>query len=193
MKSNKKEFGMTSTSAAVAVFKHHAQAEDAIRKLAGAGFDISRINIVGRGCHTEEKVAGFYNAGSRIKFWGKYGALWGALWGLFAGGLFLTIPAIGPVMVLGHFGAMVLGAVEGAALGGGLSALGAAFFSIGIPKNSVIDYEKAVKNDEFLVMVHGLPEVVDRAREILAAANAAQLDIHKKVTAPGDHAAHHAA
>lgn len=181
---------MTSHSAVVAIFEQHHSAEEAVKKLGEAGFDITKVNIVGKGCHTEEKVVGFYNAGDRMKFWGKYGAFWGGLWGLFFGGLFMTIPVIGPVVVLGHLGAIVLGAVEGAVLGGGLSALGAALFSIGIPKNSIIDYEAAVKNDSFLVMVDGSPEEVGRAKTILAAAKPSRLDVHKGVT-PIDHAAHH--
>jgi hypothetical protein len=184
---------MTPNNAVVAIFERHHQAEDAVKKLAGAGFDITKINIVGKGCHTEEKVVGLYNAGDRIKFWGQYGAFWGSLWGLFVGGLFMTVPVIGPIVVLGHLGAIVLGAVEGAVLGGGLSALGAALFSIGIPKNSVIDYETAVKTDSFLVMVDGSPEEVERAKTILAAAKPSRLDVHEGVSAPTDHAAHHAA
>ncbi|MFH1340640.1 MAG: DUF1269 domain-containing protein [Pseudomonadota bacterium] len=184
---------MTPHSAAVAVFEHHSQAEDAVKRLGNAGFDITKINIVGKGCHTEEKVVGFYNAGDRISFWGKYGAFWGGLWGLFVGGLFMTVPVIGPIVVLGHLGAIVLGAVEGAVLGGGLSAIGAALVSIGIPKNSVVEYEKAVKADSFLVMVNGSSEAVARAKTILAVASPSRLDVHEGVTPPTDHAAHHAA
>jgi hypothetical protein len=184
---------MSSHNAVIAVFAHHHTAEDAVRTLAGARFDITKVNIVGKGCHKEEKVVGFYNAGDRMKFWGKYGAFWGSLWGLFAGGLFLVVPGLGPLMVLGHFGAMVLGAVEGAVLGGGLGALGAALVSMGIPKNSVINYEAAVKADSFLVMVDGSPQEVERAKTILEAAKPSRLDVHEKVRAPAEHAAHHAA
>lgn len=184
---------MTSHNAVVAIFEHHGQAEDAVKKLADAQFDITKINIVGKGCHTEEKVVGFYNTSDRVRFWGKYGAFWGGLWGLFVGGLFMTIPIIGPVVVLGHLGAIILGAIEGAALGAGLSALGAALFSIGIPRNSIIDYEAAVKTDKFLVMVDGSSEEVDRAKTVLTAAKPLRLDVHEGVTAPAEHATHHAA
>jgi hypothetical protein len=183
---------MSSHNAVVAVFAHHHTAEDAVKKLAGAGFDITKVNIAGKGCHKEEKVVGFYNAGDRVKFWGQYGAFWGGLWGLFVGGLFMTLPVVGPIVVLGHLGAMVLGAAEGAVLGGSLSALGAALVSIGIPKNSVINYEAAIKADNFLVMVDGSPQEVERAKAILAAAKPAKLDVHQGVSAPAEHASHHA-
>jgi hypothetical protein len=50
---------------------------------------------------------------------------------------------------------------------GGLSALGPALYSIGIPKNSVLEYEAALKADNFLVMAHGTAEEAARAKSIL--------------------------
>ncbi|CAM3791181.1 general stress protein [Roseateles saccharophilus] len=172
------------SNAVVAVFKRHQDAEDAIRKLAGDGFDMTQFSIVGQGFHSEEKVVGFYNTGDRIKFWGKNGAFWGGLWSLFFGGIFLTIPVIGPVMVLGHLAAMVVAAVEGAVLVGGLSALGAALYSIGIPKDSVIQYEEAVKTDGFLVIGHGSTDEMAKARAVLEASNPKRIDLHEDIKAP---------
>ena len=43
---------------------------------------------------------------------------------------------------------------------GGLSVLGAGLVSIGIPKNSVIEYESVIKSDKFLLIVHGTSETV---------------------------------
>ena len=169
--------------AVVAVFTRHQDAEEAVRKLASGGFDMTHYSIVGQGFHSEEKVVGFYNMGDRIKFWGKNGAFWGGLWSLFFGGIFLTIPMVGPVMVLGHLAAMVVAAVEGAILFGGLSALGAALFSIGIPKDSVIEYEQAVKTDGFLVVGHGSADEMARSKAILQASNPTRVDLHENVKA----------
>jgi hypothetical protein len=41
---------------------------------------------------------------------------------------------------------------------GGLSPLGAAPFSIGIPKNGVVQYVTEVKNGKLLLVVHGTPD-----------------------------------
>jgi hypothetical protein len=48
-------------------------------------------------------------------------------------------------MVFGPLVSWIIGALEGAAVVGGLSALGAGLYSLGIPKNSVVEYEKALK------------------------------------------------
>jgi hypothetical protein len=169
-------------TAAVAVFEHHEAAEAAVKALAAAGFDIKKISVVGRGFHTEENVSGFYNAGDRIRIWGRSGAFWGGLWGLLMGGLFMTVPLIGPVVVVGHFAVMVAAAIEGAVVIGGLSALGAALFSMGIPKDTVLRYEKAIKADGFLLIVHGPASETESARAILQNAGPSQLDMHNGIT-----------
>src|SRR5579863_1334269 len=160
---------MTETNAVIATFADHQAAEAAIKKLADAKIDMKHLSIIGKGYQTDEKVVGFYNTGERVKFWGRRGAFWGGLWGWLLGAVFISIPAIGPVIVLGYLAAVVVSAVEGAVVVGGLSALGAALYSIGIPKDSVLDYETAVKADKFLVMAHGPAEEVARAKTILGA------------------------
>jgi hypothetical protein len=167
----------------VAVFADHAQAERAIKDLAAAKFDMKQLSIVGQGYHTEEQVVGFYNTGDRIKFWGKRGAFWGGLWGLFFGGVFLMVPVVGQVMVLGYLATVVASAFEGAVVGGGISVLGAALSSIGVPKDSVLQYETALKADEFLVTAHGSAQELARARTIVAAGNPARLELHSSASA----------
>ena len=84
-------------------------------------------------------------------------------------------------MVLGHLAAMVVAAVEGAILVGGLSALGAALFSIGIPKDSVVQYEQAVKTDGYLVVGQGAVNEMARAKAIFESNNPARIDLHENL------------
>jgi len=169
---------MEQADAVIAVFADHQAAETAIKKLTSAGFDMKNLSVVGKGYHTEEKVVGFYTAGDRVKFWGTRGVFWGGLWGLFFGGLFLTVPVVGHVVVLGYLAAIAIGAVENAAVVGGVSAIGAALYSLGVPKDSVIQYEAAVKADSFLVMAHGPAGEMTRAKAVLGTANPTSLDLH---------------
>jgi hypothetical protein len=168
----------------IAVFVKHQDAEAAVKKLAAAGLDMKHLSVVGKGYHTDEKVVGFYNMGDRVKFWGARGAFWGGLWGLFFGGMFIAIPVIGSVVVLGYLAATIVSAVESAVMVGGLSALGAALYSIGIPKDSVIEYESALKADGFVVMAHGTADEIAHARTILASLDPSRLDVHQAAKSP---------
>jgi hypothetical protein len=172
---------MDSENSVIATFGDHPAAEAAVRKLAAAGFEMKALSVIGKSYHSEEKVTGFYNIGDKMKIWGRNGAFWGGLWGLFFGGMFLAIPVIGHVVILGYLAAAVLSAVEGAVVVGGLSVLGAALTSIGVPKDSVLRYETAVKADGFLVMTHGSSETVARARAILGTAGPSRIDTYPAV------------
>jgi hypothetical protein len=169
-------------NAVVGIFNSHTEAETSIKELQKAGFDMKKLSIVGKDYHTEEHVVGYYNAGDRMKVWGKLGAFWGGFWGLLFGSALFVIPGIGPLIVFGPLVGWIVGALEGAVVVGGLSALAAALFSIGIPKDSSIQYETALKSDKFIVIAHGTADEAAKAKSILETAGAAQIDVHSGIS-----------
>jgi len=169
---------MNGTNSVAAIYATHEQAEHAIKELQKAGVDMKSLSIAARDTHTDEHVVGYYNAGDRMKYWGKVGAFWGGFWGfLFGSGLFL-IPGLGPILVAGPLVAWIIAGLEGAAVVGGVSAIGAGLVSIGIPKDSVLKYEVALKTDKFLLVVHGTPGAVANAHEILARTEHSSCTVH---------------
>ncbi len=169
---------MNKTDIAVAVYDSHVQAEDAVHKLAKEGFNMKAISIVGKNYHTEEHVVGYFNAGDRAKFFGKLGAFWGGLAGLLFGSALMFVPVVGHIVVLGPLAATLAGGLQGAVLGGGMTALVGALSAIGIPKDSVLRYETALKADKFLVIVHGGADDIRRAHGVLTAAGSADVQDH---------------
>lgn len=158
---------MKHQNAAVAIFSSHELAEKAIAKLQKAGFDMKKLSIIGKDYHTDENVVGYYNIGDRMKSWGSQGAFWGGLWGLLFGSAFFIIPGIGPLLIAGPFVASLVAALEGAVTLGGLSAVGAALVSLGIPKDSVILYETEIKTGKFVLIAHGTADEITHAKETL--------------------------
>ena len=158
---------MNDQQATVAVYSSHKLAEQAIGELQKAGYDMKKLSIVGKDYHTDENVVGYYNIGDRMKKWGSQGAFWGGLWGLLFGSAFFLVPGIGPLLIAGPFVASLVGALEGAVALGGLSALGAGLVSLGIPKDSVIEYETEIKAGNFVVIAHGTNDELAHAKEIL--------------------------
>ncbi|MEX8520345.1 MAG: DUF1269 domain-containing protein [Leptothrix sp. (in: b-proteobacteria)] len=162
---------MSTPDAAFLVFDSHAAAESAIRTLGQSGFDMQKLSLVGKGYHSEEKPMGFYTAGDRIKAWGGTGAFWGGIWGLLLAPAVFVLPGLGVVGMAGPFVATLIGALEGAVVVGGLSALGAALTQVGVPKDQVIKYEAALKVDKYLLVMHGSPDDLQKARTVLAQAD----------------------
>lgn len=149
------------------VFDTHLEAEAAIKKLNNANFDVKKLSLIGKGYHSEEKPMGFYTVGDRIKAWGGMGAFWGGVWGLLMAPAVFFLPGLGLMAFAGPVVAMLVGALEGAVVVGGVSALGAALMQIGVPKDKIIKYETALKVDKYVLMVHGSAQEQEHARSVL--------------------------
>ena len=124
-------------------------------------------------------MVGYYNVGDRMKVWGKTGAFWGGVWGLFFGSAFFWVPGLGPLLVAGPLVSWIVGALEGAVVVGGLSAIGASLYSLGIPKDSILQYETDLKAGKFVLLAHGSVDDVARAKDILTRTQPVTLEHHQ--------------
>jgi hypothetical protein len=169
---------MKITGSVVAVFAAHHTAETAVNRLAAAGFEMKHVSVVGRGYQSDETVIGFYGTGKSGKFSRVRGTFWGGLWALFLGGIYLTTPLLGHVVILGYLATKAFASLETPVIFGGLSAVGAALYEIGIPADSARDYEAAMRADGFLVMVHGTAATMISAKILLGKLTPHSLDMH---------------
>lgn len=169
---------MSANNSVVAIYATHDGAEAAVKELQRAGVNMKTLSIVGKDTHTDEHAVGYYNAGDRMKYWGKMGAFWGGFWGLLFGAAFFAIPGLGPILVAGPLVAWIAAGLEGAVVVGGLSAIGAGLYSIGIPKDSIVNYELAIKTDKYLLLVHSSAAEVEKARDILQSTKPISVTMH---------------
>jgi uncharacterized membrane protein len=169
---------MSKQNSVVAIFESHTQAEDAVRELQRSGFDMKKLSIVGKDYHTDEHVVGYYTTGDRMLYWGKLGAFWGGLWGMLFGSAFFFVPGVGPLLVAGPLVMWIVGALEGAVVTGGITALGAGLYSLGIPKDSVLEYETAVKSGNYVLVAHGTAEDVAKAKSTVEQTDATKTVAH---------------
>jgi uncharacterized membrane protein len=173
---------MNSQNAVVAMYATHQEAEAAIQELQRSGFEMKKLSIIGRDYHTEEHVVGYYNVGDRMKAWGRTGAFWGGLWGILFGSAFFWIPGLGPTLAAGPLVTWIVGALEGAVVMGGLSAFGAALYTIGVPRDSILRYETALKTGKFILIAHGTAFDTTLARDILNRTRPEALDHHLQLS-----------
>jgi hypothetical protein len=155
--------GLFEVDSVVAIYDHHDEAERAIRTLQAGGIDMRTLSVAARDPELMEHVTGYYTAGDRMFHRGKLGAFWGIL----SDSALFAIPGIGPIVLAGPLVAWIVAILEGAVVVGGLSALGAGLVSIGIPRQSVIEYETALTTNKFLLIVHGTRREVTKAKEII--------------------------
>src|SRR5271156_5959350 len=169
---------MSTNNSVVAVYATHTEADHAVKELQRGGIDMHNLSIVGKGYHTDEHAVGYYNAGDRMKYWGKIGAFWGGFWGLLFGSAFFMIPGLGPILAAGPVVAWIVAGLEGAVEVGALGALGAGLYSIGIPKDSIVKYQTALTTDQFLLIAHGTAAEVAKAKDVIARTNPAHNTLH---------------
>lgn len=169
---------MSTMESVVAVYDTHEQAEAAIKELQEAGVDMKTLSIAAKDTHTDEHVVGYYNTGDRMKRWGKVGAFWGGFWGLLFGSAMFAIPGFGPILVAGPLVAWIVSGLEGAVVFGGVSAVGAGLMSIGIPKDSVLQYDVALKTNKFILVIHGSADQLERAKKIVHGTQHSSYSVH---------------
>ncbi|MDD2723019.1 MAG: DUF1269 domain-containing protein [Methylovulum sp.] len=151
----------------ISIFNSHIEAEEAVKALHKQGFDMENLSIIGKGYQTEEHPVGFYTKGDRIKTWGSVGAIWGGIWGLLFAPAVFFIPGVGLVALAGPIVTSLVAAMESSVIMAGLSALGAALFSMGMKEDEIIKYEKALIADKFVLILHGTEEETAQARQLL--------------------------
>ena len=169
----------TIPDAVVAVYATEADLTAAIKHLEHETYDMTAISVLGTGITQERHVVGFETQRTHAARWAAWGGLWGWVFGAF-----VFVPGIGHVAVGGYLLFMLITAGLGATGG----ALGGALTSMGIPKDGIPVYESDLRSERFLVIAHGTPGEVDRARTLLDRTAPERLDRHRSpeaATTPG--------
>jgi mannose/fructose/N-acetylgalactosamine-specific phosphotransferase system component IIC len=84
------------------------------------------------------------------------------------------------LLVAGPLVGWLVGALESAVVVGGLSAIGAGLYGLGIPKDSILQYETALKADKFVVIAHGSIDETTQAHKILNRTKPEKLEHHQR-------------
>lgn len=167
----------------IGVYDVLSKAEDAIRTLDRTGFPIKQVSIVAKDLESEREVHGYVNAGDIAKGGAGTGAWLGGFFGLLFGAAFLWVPGFGPLLVAGPLSAALLGGVEGALAGAAGGGMLGALFGWGVSRQHILKYEERVKGGKYLVIAHGSPDEVERARGVLQNTEPEELNVHREQAA----------
>lgn len=159
---------MPSTVSVVGVYDDMRQAEQAIDRMLDAGLAKDNVSIIGQGLQSEARLNGFVTTGDVAKGAAKLGAWVGGLFGLLTGVAVLFVPGVGPIVALGPLAGAVMGAAETAAASGILGTIFGYFMS----KQHIPKFEAHLRAGRYIVAVHGTPEQVRQATEILRSTGA---------------------
>jgi hypothetical protein len=161
----------------VAVHRGHLEQHKALEEMKRSRFDLGPVSVVGTDYHLRENVYGYYSTGRRLEAWGSFGSFWSGVWAALAGGAFFSFPSVGPVLMAGPVVGWLVAALEKGVMVHGLSPLGAALVGQGVPPESMLEYERAVRNGEFLLITSGPLPGLAKVRSLVASTGA-RVDVH---------------
>src|SRR5262249_49478980 len=139
---------------------------------------VDRISIIAKDLGSEKKIHGFVTSCDVAKASARTGAWVGGLFGVLVGAAFVWLPGVGPLVVAGSLTSALLGGLEGAVAGAAFTGVLGWLASLGISKQHILKYEESVKAGRYLVIAHGSPDEVKKARQALTDTKPEQLDVH---------------
>ena len=142
------------------------EAGKAVRKLQEKQFDMTAVSVVGNGSHHEENVVGIYSSEGNRCFRGSRADFWEYLRQLLNGELFLSVPGRDSIVAAGSI-VQLLAEEHDCIDIHGFSVLGAALFTMGVPVESIKQYEAAIKSGKVLLIVNAERNEVESSCEIL--------------------------
>lgn len=165
----RKESGPASLRGAgmVSVFESAERAQEAIDRLEEAGFDASKLSVIGKEEPSVVRPMGVAVAGARAAVWGQRSALWDRLIDTPAAIALIWVPFIGHVVAVGPAARVLAGGHWQAQASRHSSALARMLTLAGMSPGEVQTYEAAVRGGQILLLLHGSSADAVRARHLL--------------------------
>ena len=171
---------MADTHMCVAIYMTHDQADEAFSRLQAERTDMGLISFVGRDYWKD--MIGSRNTGNRFLFRGSRGPFWERLWSILRGWGVFWFFENGPVLVAGPLVRSIVATQEA---GNGdqpaISTFEAGLSGIGIPKESIVEYEKALMQDDVLVFIQGTLNELNHTQSILNQTKVINHTIHHNI------------
>ena len=160
----------------VAIYMTHDQADEAFSRLQSDGTGMDLLSFMGRDYW--KGMVGSRNTGGRFLYHGKQGPFWERLWSILQGWGIFWFFENGPVLVAGPLVRTIIATQEEGNGNPNASRFAAALSGIGIPRDNLIQYEKALMSNQVLVFIQGTLDEIKHAQDILDETRAINHTIH---------------
>ena len=147
---------MKKSNSVVCICDTHEHAQSARKSLQMAGIDTQTLSFATRDASADEHVLTDYTLGDQT----------------------FTLPGFGPLLVSGPLALWIVTALKDGAGAGGVSVVGAGLAKVGIARNSILQYEAALKAGKYLLVLHGSPNEVAKAVAIIGGTTHCSHTVH---------------
>ncbi|REJ70061.1 MAG: DUF1269 domain-containing protein [Planctomycetota bacterium] len=156
----------------VGIFRSFEEAAAAVRALEKAELPGDQISFVTHSVQDEVPQEESLQYGDETERDATKGAGVGGVVGALLGAPLITIPGVGPLMLVGPMAA-------GAVVGGLIGAMG----GWGVHEDHVQRYQEMLQDGDLLVVFNGNPEQVANAQRVLEQSEATEVHLHDKTSA----------
>ncbi len=125
------------------------------------------VSIIGKGDASSQQHFGAPVTDEQVHFQNIAARLWNSLWNLPGGALFFTLEHFGQLVAAGSIVALLMQERNDMDINNSFTVLATALFNMGIPRDSIKQYEDAVKAEKILLTVNGIRSDVEQACHIL--------------------------
>jgi len=138
----------------------------AIDDLLAHGFDLDKVSIVGNEYNRGVHAIGFYLKGGVMHFQGGQSVFWNDMWQQFNDKLFFVMPDQSVLLATGCIVRLLVKERSDIDIHG-FSVLGTALFSMGVPNDSINQYEADIEVGKILLIVNAGRDEIEKSCEIL--------------------------
>jgi hypothetical protein len=147
---------MEQANTVVCICETHEQAQRAMYNLQVEGIDLGTLSVASKDNYSDLHDLDYYSVGEET----------------------FAIPGLGSLLVSGPLASWIVTAFDNEEGGNGATILGAALATRGIPHDSVLEYEAALRADKHVLVVHGSPNAVAAALKVIGGTTHCSHTIH---------------
>ncbi|MDY7022424.1 MAG: general stress protein [Cyanobacteriota bacterium] len=159
----------------IGVFKTRRETEQALYKLRDEGIDLKQVSVIAPDSDpvsTDAEVElHTHSEGNQADTGAISGAVAGGTLGTLAGLLVglgaLAIPGVGPILLAGAEATALATTLAGTAIGATSGGIIGALVGLGVPEDQAKVYNDRLSDGQYIVIVTGKPETLDRVENIL--------------------------
>ena len=147
---------MDRANSVVCICETHEQVERALYNLEVAGIDTKTISLATQDGTSDLHDVDDYSYGDQT----------------------FVIPGLGLLLVNGPLASWIASAFQNGTGGEGVSIVGVALATLGIPRDSVLQYEAALKTKAHVIVLHSLPDAVAAVVKVIGGTTHCHHTVH---------------
>lgn len=151
----------------VAVYKNNSAANCAINRLVFSGFSKTNISFVGRDFYDDEQATAYGYSEFQLQSRVELAAFCSDIHGVLLDPSSVYIPGVGLFLVAGPLVRWIMNAREDGISIHGVGMIGVGLCSLGIPRDSVKQYEVALSARKPIVITCGTEMEINHARNVI--------------------------